>query len=422
MAEDPSHPTPVTPATVQEQINTLSTQGTRLMDTQKLGEAEAVLRRALALSEEKLGPNHPSTATCLSNLGEALRMAQRFADAEPLLRRALAISESVHGPDHPETAIVLNNLALVLRGTNRVDEAGQIYHRVLAIFEKTYGPDNVSVAGALNNLGQVLRHAGRGADAEPIFRRGVEIFEKHFGENHPNVAIALNNLAHLLVESGRVAEAEPLAQRQVRIFREFEKSTGQPHVYKDPSIAYYREVIERLGFPPRVAMIRIHAFLDGLEVGPLNGADRLPAGAVDFDRLATAAARARGALPEHERLWSAVFKLEQWHFVARPEGDGNMAPYIAANSGLMNGAPMLKVFTDTVRLQRFAEDNQLCASDGSTFVLSYPVRTVMEALDHYAQQGVAHIHFNPDKCSFGFYGPVTKLAGLEEDLRGKGLI
>lgn len=421
MAEDISPSAPPVSVTPQVEITALSNEGMRLLDTQKLGDAEAILRRALALSEVKLGSNHASTATCLSNLGEALRMAQRFDDAEPLLRRALAISEGAHGADHPETAIVLNNLALVLRATDRLDEAGEIYRRVLAIFEKAYGPDHGSVASALNNLGQVLRHSGHAADAEPLFRRGLAIFEQESGANHQNVAIALNNLARLLVDADRVAEAEPLAQRQVRIFRDFEKATGQPHVYKDPAIACYREIIERLGFPPRVAMIRIHAILDGLEPGPLADADRRPADAVDFDRFATAAARSRGALPDHERLWSAVFKLEQWHFIARGEGEG-MAPYIAANLGLMNGAPMLKVFTDTARLQRFAEDNQLCAPDGSTLMLSYPVKSVLPMLEQYAQQGVAHVHFNPDKCSFGFYGPVAKLPALAEELREKGMI
>ena len=43
--------------------------------------------------------------------------------AEPLYRRALAIDEANLGPEHSEVARDLNNLALLLRDTNRWVEA-----------------------------------------------------------------------------------------------------------------------------------------------------------------------------------------------------------------------------------------------------------------------------------------------------------
>jgi Tetratricopeptide repeat len=41
------------------------------------------------------------------------------AQAEPLLRRALAIQEKALGPDHPHVAISLNNLATLHYGRGR---------------------------------------------------------------------------------------------------------------------------------------------------------------------------------------------------------------------------------------------------------------------------------------------------------------
>lgn len=38
----------------------------------------------------------------------------KFAEAEPLLRRSLAIQEQKLGPDHPEVATTLHNLAHLL--------------------------------------------------------------------------------------------------------------------------------------------------------------------------------------------------------------------------------------------------------------------------------------------------------------------
>ena len=51
----------------------------------------------------------------LNNLAGLLQATNRLAEAEPLLRRALAIDEKSFGPDHPKVAVRLNNLALLLR-------------------------------------------------------------------------------------------------------------------------------------------------------------------------------------------------------------------------------------------------------------------------------------------------------------------
>jgi Tfp pilus assembly protein PilF len=60
-------------------------------------------RRALAIQEKALGPNHPDTANSLNNLALLLHDKGDSAGAEPLYRRALAIREKALGPDHPQT-------------------------------------------------------------------------------------------------------------------------------------------------------------------------------------------------------------------------------------------------------------------------------------------------------------------------------
>jgi tetratricopeptide (TPR) repeat protein len=56
-------------------------------------EAEALYRRALAINEKYFGPDHPNVATDLNNLAELLRDTNRLSEAEPLIRRALAIDQ-----------------------------------------------------------------------------------------------------------------------------------------------------------------------------------------------------------------------------------------------------------------------------------------------------------------------------------------
>jgi hypothetical protein len=67
----------------------------------------------------------------------------RLAEAEPLMRRALAITEKSYGPEH---AAALNNLAALLKDTNRLAEAESLMRRALAIDEKSLGPEHPDVA------------------------------------------------------------------------------------------------------------------------------------------------------------------------------------------------------------------------------------------------------------------------------------
>ena len=65
-------------------------------------------------------------ATSLNNLAVLYRAQGKYAEAEPLYRRALAIKEKALGPEHPSVATVLANYAALLRKTNRDNEAAKL--------------------------------------------------------------------------------------------------------------------------------------------------------------------------------------------------------------------------------------------------------------------------------------------------------
>ena len=60
----------------------------------------------------------------------------RYAEAEPLFKRALAIFEKVLGPEHPSVAISLENYAVLLRETRRGAKAAKMKARAKAIHAK----------------------------------------------------------------------------------------------------------------------------------------------------------------------------------------------------------------------------------------------------------------------------------------------
>ncbi len=98
----------------------------------------------------------------LNNLARLLQDTNRLSEAEPLMRRALAIDEASNGPDHPNVAIRLNNLALLLQDTNRLSEAEPVSRRHLLIFLafSQQGYEHPHLQAAFNNYTLLLRDMG----------------------------------------------------------------------------------------------------------------------------------------------------------------------------------------------------------------------------------------------------------------------
>jgi tetratricopeptide (TPR) repeat protein len=90
----------------------------------KYSEAEPLYKRALAIKEEKLGHDHPDTATSLNNLAALYKNQGKYSEAEPLYKRALAIREQKLGHNHPDTVNTRNGL-FSLRNTRETRSAEQ---------------------------------------------------------------------------------------------------------------------------------------------------------------------------------------------------------------------------------------------------------------------------------------------------------
>jgi len=86
-------------------------------------QAEPLLKRALAISEQQLGPDHPNTAQSVSWLAALSEQQQQYEQAASLYQRALAIDEHALGPQHPLTQTIRANYARLLRTMRHDAEA-----------------------------------------------------------------------------------------------------------------------------------------------------------------------------------------------------------------------------------------------------------------------------------------------------------
>jgi tetratricopeptide (TPR) repeat protein len=176
-----------------------------------LDDAAGAYRRALAIREVELGPEHPSTAVTINGLASVSLHQGNFSIAEGLYRRLLAIKEKKHGADDPTTARTLNNLALALFNQDDLAGAAGLYERCLDIKIRT-NADQQDIASILHNLAGVKNRQKQYKQAHQLYTRALEIREKLFGDNIDTAATCAH-LALVLNSLGRVAEALSFMQR-----------------------------------------------------------------------------------------------------------------------------------------------------------------------------------------------------------------
>lgn len=135
----------------------------------------------------------------------------------------------------------------------------------------------------------------------------------------------------------------------------------------------------------------------------------------NFDELSRRTNQPNPPIEFLNELYGATFSLPEWLFVARGELP-NVNPYVAENADVADGQQMVRAFTDSVRLQRFAQENNLTDSNGNTEILSIPTIGAIEYLEQFIEYGVHGVWFNSDSESDGFFVPLKQLRPIREHL------
>jgi len=195
----------------------LNDLGNLYVDAGRLPEAEATMRRALAITRARSGDAHPNVAATMGNLATVLEHEARYAEAEKLYQQTLQAYERIYGPNHPTTAIGLNNLANVYSSQGKNEAAAGLQERVLAIYEKAFGPESPDVGRALHNLANSYASLGRNDQALGLYRRSLAVMERKFGEGSGPSALAAGSLGQALVDAGQTDEARPYLVRCLEI-------------------------------------------------------------------------------------------------------------------------------------------------------------------------------------------------------------
>jgi eukaryotic-like serine/threonine-protein kinase len=193
---------------VNAEIEVRSGLGRAFCELGDLKEAEAQVRKAIALTETVYGPDHPRVALPLSDLGRILNDAGNPDEAIAVHSRALAISTAAFGPEASSTLSHQNNLAIALLSAGRSNEAISLLEMNLASRTRTAGADSLDVGELLQNLAVTQAQAGRPDEALDSLARAEAIFDVQLAEDNPRRAFPALTRSAILIDMKAYAGAE----------------------------------------------------------------------------------------------------------------------------------------------------------------------------------------------------------------------
>lgn len=93
--------------------------------------------------EKALGPDHPSTLTMVNNIGNTYADQGRLGEAEAMYKRAPRGREKALGPEDTWTLNTVNELGSVYEAQGLLGDAEELYIRALRGREKVLGREKV---------------------------------------------------------------------------------------------------------------------------------------------------------------------------------------------------------------------------------------------------------------------------------------
>jgi serine/threonine-protein kinase len=170
-----------------------------------------------------LGPESPQLANAIVEHGNELERTGQLVEAEAEIRRGLAMNAKLLGEHHPETLSARHNLVNVLHDEGKNAEAERIMDGIVA-WQRAADASSPALAFNLAGLGGLKRARGDFAGADRDFEEALGIFRTAFGERHSTYGRALTSMANNRISMGRLAESEATLRQAEAIIRHADQS------------------------------------------------------------------------------------------------------------------------------------------------------------------------------------------------------
>ena len=206
--------------------------------------AKELHKKALAISTNVFGEDHPNVATSYNNLASGYYRLAEYNKAKELHEKALIIRTNNFGEDHADVAKSYSTLAPVYYSMGEYNQAKELHKKALMIRKKIFGEDHVNVAISYSTLAPVHFTIGEYNQAKDLHEKALMIYKKNFDEDHAHVATSLNNLALVNSTLGEYNKAKELQEKALMIRK---KVFGEDHANVATSYSNLASVYSRLG-------------------------------------------------------------------------------------------------------------------------------------------------------------------------------
>lgn len=196
---------------------------------------------AIAIEIKTLGADHPRLGRTYTNLAQAHARLGEFPDAQKAARRALEITEANYPPEHPDVGKALVTLSNTL---DDEDEKLDLLSRALPIMKNAMGEDHPWVGRVENNLALIHIRADRTTEAIALLEHNLDILRKVKSADHPDLAMVYFNLAKAESRDGQHAKALEHATLALEMRQ---KSLGLEHRHTAYAEQVLGVVLERSG-------------------------------------------------------------------------------------------------------------------------------------------------------------------------------
>lgn len=207
-------------------------------------DAEAQLRRAVAIQARLLGSENIATLHTQSQIVDALLWQTRYAEAAELGRRTLESQRRAAGFEHADTLRTQILLGRSLTFLGELGQAQELLTGSVEALQRILGPEHPQTADAMDSLGMALAWSGRPAEAKPLHEKSLEIHRKALGEDHPDTLFSINFLATAYLATGD-------APASLSLFRTGHETAlrvlGPDHLATMALMANYVNALQALG-------------------------------------------------------------------------------------------------------------------------------------------------------------------------------
>lgn len=167
--------------------------------------------------EEKFTGPPLAEARIRRTLGAAYWSIGGYKLAAPHYEQAIAISQDHLGPEHPTTLACMRGLGFVYVSQSRFREAEQLFEKALEGTHRVPGEEDMETARSMWSLAVVYWYQGRYEKAEPLLDKALEISMRQVGQKDLRTVSVMCQMAFVYWSQGRYKEAEQLSSQALAI-------------------------------------------------------------------------------------------------------------------------------------------------------------------------------------------------------------